>query len=256
MNITIVGSGNVATVFGLLIKNAGHHIVEVASRNMQRAQPLADKLGARTLSNINSISKNADLYIIAVSDDSIANIASLLNLENKIVVHTSGATSKHVLEKASDCYGVIYPLQSLRKEAKHTPQIPLLIDGNTPEVIKSIIVFAETISKTVNYADDEARIKIHLSAVVVSNFTNHLYALAADYCKKEGSDFTLLIPLISEVADRIADYDPKTVQTGPAVRYDTVTIQKHLKLLSSYPQLQKIYWIITESIQQFQQARS
>jgi predicted short-subunit dehydrogenase-like oxidoreductase (DUF2520 family) len=251
MNVVIFGSGNVATVLGLLIKNAGHNILEVLSRHTEHAQVLADKLEAQAQPGISSITKNADIYIIAVSDGSIKNIASLLNLKNKIVIHTSGATSKNVLEKTSDCYGVIYPLQSLRKDAKHTPQIPLLIDGNTPDVIKTITAFAETISKSVNYASDEDRIQIHLSAVFVSNFTNHLYALAADYCKKEGSDFSLLIPLISEVANRIANYDPKAVQTGPAVRYDVVTIQKHLELLSSHPRLQKIYWMLTESIQQF-----
>src|SRR5205823_1071997 len=97
----------------------------------------------------------------AVSDDSIETIASLFHFKNKIVIHTSGATSKDILKKASALYGVIYPLQSLRKEAKHTPQIPLLIDGNTPDVIKSITAFAGTISERVNYANDEERIKIH-----------------------------------------------------------------------------------------------
>jgi predicted short-subunit dehydrogenase-like oxidoreductase (DUF2520 family) len=256
MNIVILGSGNVATAFGLLIRSAGHSIVEVLSRNREHAQILAAKLGAKAQASINSITKNADIYIIAVSDDSIVDIANSLNLKNKIVVHTSGATSQNVLEKSSDRYGVIYPLQSLRKEAKHIPQIPLLIDGNTPNVIKTITDFAKTISQRVNYADDKARIKIHLSAVFVSNFTNHLYALAADYCKKEGGDFSLLLPLINEVANRIANYDPETVQTGPAVRHDVITIQKHLELLSSYSQLQKIYRMLTESIQQFQQARS
>jgi predicted short-subunit dehydrogenase-like oxidoreductase (DUF2520 family) len=252
MNVVILGSGNVATVFGLLIKNAGHSILEVVSRHIEHAQILADKLKAQVRPGISSIINHADIYIIAVSDDSIKNIANLLNLKNKIVIHTSGATSKNVLEKASDSYGVIYPLQSLRKEAKHTPIIPLLIDGNTPNVIKTITAFAETISERVKYAGDEERIKIHLSAVFVSNFTNHLYALAADYCKKERCDFSLLIPLISEVANRIANYDPETVQTGPAVRYDVITIQNHLERLTSYPKLQKIYWILTESIQQFQ----
>jgi len=256
MNIVIFGSGNVATILGLSIRNAGHTILEVFSRNIEHAQILAAKLGAKVQRSINSITKNADIYIIAVSDDAITNIANSLNLKNKIVIHTSGATSKNILERTSDLYGVIYPLQSLRKETRCIPQIPLLIDGNTPSVIKSIKAFAETISERVDHADDEERIKIHVSAVFVSNFTNHLYALAADYCKKEGSDFSLLIPLINEVANRVANYDPKTVQTGPAVRYDVITIQKHLELLSPYPQLQKIYRMLTASIQQFQEARN
>src|SRR5689334_13316052 len=132
MKIVIFGAGNVATAFGLLIKKAGHNIVEVISRHIEHAQLLANKLNAKARSGINLVTKNADIYIIAVSDDSITNIANSLNLKNKIVVHTSGATSKNVLEKTSDRYGVIYPLQSLRKEAKHVPPIPLLIDGNTP----------------------------------------------------------------------------------------------------------------------------
>src|SRR4051794_27389278 len=137
MNIVIFGAGNVATVFGSLIKSRGHNVAEVMSRHIKHAQALANKLGAIALSDINAITKNADIYIIAVSDDSITNIASSLSLRSKIVIHTSGATSKNVLRKTSDLYGVIYPLQSLRKEAKHIPPIALLIDGNTPNVIKS-----------------------------------------------------------------------------------------------------------------------
>src|SRR6476620_9444442 len=99
MNIVIFGAGNVATVFGSLIKNAGNTILEVLSRNIEHAQTFAAKLGAKALSNINSITKNADIYVIAVSDDSIRNIASSLSLKNRIVIHTSGATSKNILEK-------------------------------------------------------------------------------------------------------------------------------------------------------------
>src|SRR5215211_3232429 len=111
MNVVIIGSGNVATVLGLLIKNAGHAVLEIVSRNIHHAQILSTQLNTKAIADINTITKNADLYIVAVSDDAIETIAGLLNLKNKIVVHTSGATSKDVLKKASDYYGVIYPLQ-------------------------------------------------------------------------------------------------------------------------------------------------
>src|SRR5689334_10431798 len=111
MDVVIFGAGNVATVFGSLIKNSGHAVLEVLSRNIEHAQNLANKLGAKAFSDINLITKTADVYIIAVSDDSIANIASSLNLRNQIVIHTSGATSKNILEGISERYGVIYPLQ-------------------------------------------------------------------------------------------------------------------------------------------------
>jgi len=251
MKIVIIGSGNVATVLGRIIKLAGHIVTEVVGRGINHTEGLAKELDAKANTDINLITKEADIYIIAVSDGAIKSVAETLMIPGKIVVHTSGTISKDVLQKSSDYYGAIYPLQSLRKEVKHIPQIPLLIDGNTTAVIKSIMAFAETVSKKIKYADDTERLKLHISAVFVSNFTNHLYTLAADYCEKGATDFSLLIPLIQEVASRIADYNPITMQTGPAVRGDAITIHKHLELLSAYPELQKIYRVITESIQQF-----
>jgi predicted short-subunit dehydrogenase-like oxidoreductase (DUF2520 family) len=255
MNVVLIGSGNVSTVLGRLIKSAGHTLTEVVSRNKTNAQSLATELNAEAQTNIAAITKNSDIYIIAVSDNAIETIAEEMQLKNKIVVHTSGAVSKNVLQNISEHFGVLYPLQSLRKESEHIPEIPLLIDGNTQETIQMIETFAETISKKIFHANDEQRLKLHLSAVVVSNFTNHLYTLAAEYCKKEGTDFSLLVPLIEEVAERVREYEPKLMQTGPAIRNDTVTIQKHLELLSNHPQLRNVYEEMTKSIERFYQLK-
>ena len=98
-------------------------------------------------------------------------------------------------------------------------------------------------------AGEDARLKLHVAAVIVSNFTNYLYALAEDYCRKEGIDFKQLLPLIEETANRVKDISPKQAQTGPAIRQDDETVQKHLVLLENYPQLKNIYALMTESIQ-------
>jgi predicted short-subunit dehydrogenase-like oxidoreductase (DUF2520 family) len=256
MNVVLIGSGNAATVLGRLIKSSGHVIAEVASPNAAAAQTLAKELHANAQTNIGAVTKNADIYIISVADNAIETVADQLQLKNKIVVHTSGAVSKNVLQNVSERFGVLYPLQSLRKESKHIPDIPLLIDGNTEETIQIIQTFAKTISKKVSHAGDEERLKLHVSAVIVSNFTNHLYALAAEYCKKERTDFSLLVPLIKEVAERIEIYEPESMQTGPAIRYDAITIQKHLQLLSNQSQLKNIYEVMTASIQKFYQEQN
>jgi len=109
---------------------------------------------------------------------------------------------------------------------------------------------AQSISKEkVILAGDKERMKLHVAAVIVSNFTNHLYKLAEDYCKKEGLDFKQLIPLIEETAQRLKAISPSDTQTGPAVRRDDPTIQQHLSILERYPHLKKIYEMMTESIQ-------
>ena len=226
-------------------------MVEVFSRELSHAQALASELGAIATNDLKMLSQQADLSILCVADSAIGGITETLRLPGKIVVHTSGAVSKNVLQNVSDCYGVLYPLQSLRKEADHIPVIPLLIDGSSEVVGKAIQSFAESISKKVMFCGDDERLKLHVAAVVVSNFSNHLYALTADYCKKESADFSMLSPLIQEAANRVAAYEPVNMQTGPAVRGDSDTIKKHLEMLEKYPELRKIYITITENIQQF-----
>lgn len=250
MNIVLIGSGNVATVLGKKIQAAGHDILQVAGRNEIATAELAALLNCEFTINWNFINRHADLYIIAVSDAALPGIHKQLDLDKKLVVHTAGSVSKEVLNKVSKNYGVLYPLQSLRKEKQSLPEIPFLIDANTQDSIALLQDFAETISGNVQVADDESRKKIHLSAVLVNNFTNHLYALAAEYCKNEHLDFSLLQPLIEETAERIQSASPIDVQTGPAIRKDDATIQQHLKLLQLHPGLMKLYELFTDSIQE------
>ena len=132
---------------------------------------------------------------------------------------------------------------------KDIPDAPIFFDGNDDFTKKKLEILAHSISQEhVLQAGDDARLKLHVAAVLVSNFTNHLYKLAEDYCKKEGIDFKELIPLIEETATRVREISPQKAQTGPALRNDEETIQKHLELLSSHPQLKKVYEFMTESI--------
>lgn len=249
MKVVIIGAGNVGSVLARLIKNAGHEIIQVVSRDIAHAALLADELGTQYTDLKGTISKDGGLYLVSIKDAALSEIHLCCNVGNNLIVHTAGSVSKDVLEKASANYGVLYPLQSLRKENRHLCQdIPILVDGNTEDNIKLIETFAHTISSSVNRATDEQRIKLHVAAVIVSNFTNHLYELAADYCGKVGVNFKLLQPLIEETALRLRDHAPTDMQTGPAVRKDITTLDKHLREITTYPKLRNIYLKITDSI--------
>ena len=249
MRVVIVGAGNVATVLGRLIKKAGHDVLQVISRDATNAGILGTELDCAFADNSGVIDKTADLYLIAVTDSAMSQLDENYHLGNKLVVHTAGSVSKEVLKNITNNYGVLYPLQSLRKQNKKLEQdIPLLIDANNAEALTLLQDFAHTISGSVNVANDELRLKLHVAAVLVSNFTNHLYALAAEYCSKEGADFKLLLPLIEETALRLRDHVPGEMRTGPAVRKDITTLQKHLGLLARYPAIQNIYLKMTDSI--------
>jgi predicted short-subunit dehydrogenase-like oxidoreductase (DUF2520 family) len=248
MDIVIIGTGNAATVLGRKLKKAGHNIVQVFGRNSSEASELAYELDTESTTYWNVVNKTADLYIIAVSDIAIEEVFRELHLSDKTVVHTAASVPKDILKSGANHYGVLYPLQSLKKDAGYVPEIPMIIDASDKKTLNMLDVLAHTISDRVVEADDATRVKLHLAAVMVNNFTNHLYALVEKYCRDEELDFYLLLPLIRETASRLENISPAKSQTGPAIRGDHTTIEKHLELLNKYPQLKKLYEIFTESI--------
>lgn len=256
MRIVIIGTGNTATVLGRLFNQAGHTIAQVFGRTTQHAEQLGGILNSRYTTNQKQLDTGADLYLIAVSDNAISDIASWLVPDKKLVVHTAGSVEAGVLSTCSKNYGVLYPLQSLRKEMDHLPEIPFLIEGNTEDNGAFIYDFARSISTHVQFANGEQRLMIHIAAIMVSNFTNHLYMLAEDFCKKEDLDFKMLLPLITETANRLNKFSPAEMQTGPAIRNDTNIIEKHIQLLEPYSFHQSIYRILSESIQKWKNLKT
>jgi predicted short-subunit dehydrogenase-like oxidoreductase (DUF2520 family) len=248
MEIVIIGTGNTATVLGRKLKAAGHRIVQVFGRDTSAASRLAYELGTESTNYWNVVYREADLYLLAVSDIAIEEVLKELHLPDKTIVHTAASVSKNILKNAAHHFGVFYPLQSLKKEIGSLPEIPIIIDASDETTMKELEVLGHSISDRVVEAGDGQRLKLHLAAVIVNNFVNHLYALAEDYCKKEGIDFYLLLPLIEETASRLKEIPPSQSQTGPALRNDRNTIEKHLELLKDYPQLRKLYELLTESI--------
>lgn len=249
MKVVIIGAGNVASILGRLIKNAGYEVIQVVSRQIGHAALLADELGAEYTDQHGTLKMEGDIYLVAIADSAIHEMQNFFQLEGKLVVHTAGSVSIEALAKASGRHGVLYPLQSLRKENYHLYQdIPILVDGNTDETIAEIEQFALSISSCVERANDEARLKLHLAAVIVNNFTNHMYELAADFCEKSGVNFKMLQPLIEETALRLRDHSPADMQTGPAFRKDITTLDRHLRELAAYPKLRNVYLKMTDSI--------
>jgi predicted short-subunit dehydrogenase-like oxidoreductase (DUF2520 family) len=248
MDIVIIGSGNVATVLGRKMIAAGHRIVQVAGRSPSRTHLLASWLEASSTTDMKKLNRKAGMYLLAIPDDALRSVAEWLHTGDAITVHTSGAVGINVLHKISSRYGIFYPLQSLRTDVTSLPEIPLLIDGNTQETMDLIKDFAHSISTMVIHAGDDYRKKIHLAAVLTGNFSNHLFTLAAEYCKRESLDFSLLLPLLKETVGRLALYPVEDMQTGPARRNDNSTIDNHLQMLEAYPSIKKIYALMTESI--------
>jgi predicted short-subunit dehydrogenase-like oxidoreductase (DUF2520 family) len=249
MDIVLIGSGNAATVLGRKSRAAGHRIVQVYSRNGNHANQLANRLGAVSTSYVSTIERNTDLTIIALRDEALTLFIKDLNNTNSTIVHTAGGISMEVLTGVSKSYGVLYPIQSLSREMETIPVLTILTQGNDSSSTKIISDFASTIAETVMETSDEDRMKYHLAATIVNNFTNYLYIITETFCRKENISFAILQPLMEETVTRLRTDSPASVQTGAASRNDLVTLEKHRELLKAYPALLNLYNLFTEEIQ-------
>ena len=254
MNIVLLGSGNVATQLGRAFKLAGQDIVQVWSRDIDHARELADNLAATAISDFDLLDRKADLYIIAVKDEAVNELARELKVYDKLIVHTSGSTGIEALEGSSTKYGVLYPLQTFSKsKVVDFRQIPFAIEGNNPEVTSAIHAIADRLSERVIELNSEQRKSLHIAAVFACNFSNHLYALGQELLKEQNLDFDLLRPLITETAAKILSNDPIKMQTGPAARGDMETVESHLKVLEDKPELHDLYKKLSQSIVNLQE---
>jgi predicted short-subunit dehydrogenase-like oxidoreductase (DUF2520 family) len=250
VKVIIIGSGNVAQHLIAAFQNSENtgdkiELVQVFSR---KASALANVLDANLINTNLADLLEADLYIIAVSDDAISAVAAQLAFKNRLVVHTSGSVGLDVLDD-NNRRGVFYPLQTFTKnKAVDFKIIPICLESENSTDFRLLEKVAKVISDKVFAINSEQRKALHVAAVFVNNFTNHLYSIGNEICQENQVPFDILKPLILETAQKIITIMPQDAQTGPAKRNDLKTIEAHQLFLSDENQT-TIYKIITQSIQ-------
>ncbi len=250
MKVTIIGSGHVAEAFAVALHANNVEVVQVVARNRERGEALAEMAEARYCA-IDTPLDRADLYLIAVSDRAVAEVAASLQLpEGGIVAHTAGCGLLEWLPQ-SHRRAVIYPFQTFSSGRKvDFRQIPIFIEAEEPTTHDEAAGFASLLSDSIYDADAEVRRHIHLAGVFASNFSNHMYACATAILDRVGLPFSTIAPVIGETAAKaIASGDPKSVQTGPAARGDVATRERHTTLLGDDP-MTEIYNKISDNIWQ------
>ncbi len=246
IKISLIGSGNVAHhLIQAFESNSKIELVQVFARRKESVQ--VDTSEEKIISDYKQL-KQADLYIISVSDDAIFEVSEQFPFSDRLVVHTSGTKPMAILS-GNNRKGVFYPLQTFSKsKAVNSKEIPICLESENPEDLELLHKVANLISDKVFEIDSEKRKALHVAAVFVSNFVNHLYRIGEEICQENTIPFEVLKPLIAEVADKINYLNPKEAQTGPAQRGDRQTINAHLEFLKDHPKQQEIYQLLTQAI--------
>lgn len=245
ITVSIIGAGNVAThLYKAFSKAETISIVQWYNRDIRKlAMYQSDVVTIDDLSQL----KPADIYLIAVSDDAIADVSEQLPFEDRFVVHTSGSVSVYDLDKKNR-RGVFYPLQTFSKDvALPIETVPICIETIGKKDAPLLKQLGKSIGCKTHKVNSDQRRALHLAAVFVNNFTNQLYRVAHEITESEGVEFDILKPLILETSKKVQNLSPYMAQTGPAKRNDKKTIKRHLKQLEN-EEHKAIYSLLTKSI--------
>jgi len=246
LQVVIIGSGNVAQhLIKAFLQSAKVQLVQAVARHPEQLVHLlpSDKITA-SYTDI----KAADVYIISVTDGAIANVASQLPFTGRLVVHTSGSTGLDALD-VKNRRGVFYPLQTFSKNKDvNFSTVPICLESEDTQDYHTLEKLAGNVSDSVYGINSEQRKALHVAAVFVSNFTNHMYVQGSRVCDEHNIPFKILLPLIQETAAKISELSPIQAQTGPAIRHDEKTINSHLDFITDTTQ-KNIYTLLTQSIQ-------
>ncbi|WP_340199039.1 Rossmann-like and DUF2520 domain-containing protein [Ascidiimonas sp. W6] len=244
IKVVVFGNGNMAWHLCNVFKN--NQTVEVIQHyHYQKRNSSFEGFKIPFINDLHKLQK-ADFYLLAISDDVVKKFSSQLPLLEGIVMHTSGALSIDQLHPKNR-NGVFYPLQTLSKGKEvDFSQIPICIEASNERDLQAIKELASAISQTYEEITSEKRSALHLAAVYVNNFVNHLYQEAYQICEEHQVNTSLLDSLIIETAQKVIQTSPEEAQTGPAKRGDYQTIKKHLSMLSQSQK--KIYKTLSESL--------
>lgn len=245
----VIGSGNVATHFATALA-LFVEIRQVYSRNISHARELAGKISpsCTAINDVAEIVRDADLYLMSVTDDSIQKILQQIpDGGDGIWAHTSGSVGIEVFAGSRDRYGVFYPLQTFSKtKPVEMCKVPLFIEANNTSVEQDLMSLAEKISDNVRPLNSDGRRRLHIAAVFACNFVNYMWTIADRQLRLCGTDIHALDPLLKETMDKIATLPPAEAQTGPARRGDTHTIERHISMLSGDDAL--LYELVSNQI--------
>ncbi len=247
--VVVIGSGNVAEILAGAIAASEYVPVQIFARNRERGEYIAGKVGCGWTDDPKSLAE-ADIYLISVSDTAVGPIARTLDFGGSVVAHTAGSVSIDELSGCSEHTGVFYPLQSFTAgRSLDLHGVPFFIEGSSDRAVESLRDLGDALSGRVIEIRSEERKRLHLAAVFVSNFANHMFALGENLLEEYGLSAEWIKPLMRETADKaLQASSATTVQTGPARRNDLETQRKHLELLQDWPRMQQLYKMISQSI--------
>jgi len=247
--ICFIGAGNLATQLSVSLQREGFAIEQIFSRTEKTAGELAARLNTEFTCDPEAITREADMYFVALKDAAFEKVLHKIDFQDSLVVHCSGSMPLSVISGCSANTGVFYPLQTFSKTREvDFRSVPVFVESDSEGNRHMLIRVAKKIAEHVSVMNSEKRKILHISAVFACNFVNHLYTLSSEILNSKDIPFDVIKPLIEETTRKVQVMDPEKAQTGPAVRFDKKIISDHVEQLSGFPGYAELYNSLSKSI--------
>ena len=221
MKVALIGKGNL-----------GHHLYEGLSAHVAMEWYGRDY----------PLTIDADVILVAVPDTEVLKVCH--SFKDKLIAHTAGSVKLPDTSRAA----VFYPLYSFSQgQEVDWSKVPLLLETARKEDEIVLNELAQLLTSKIFWITSEKRENLHVAAVLVNNFTNHLYTLASDHCTAYELPFEVLHPIMKQGPEKAIESTPLKAQTGPAMRGDQNTMDKHLSQLEN-DELRELYVWMSNSI--------
>lgn len=248
--VSFLGSGNVATNLAKSFYNKGVTINYIYSNTFENATLLANQVNSTPINDLTTINFESDLIVIALKDDIIKTVLEKANLDNCLIVHTSGSFNTEDLKGYSNRYGCLYPFQTFRKELEtNLSEIHFFIEAINQKDEENLFSLAELFSSQVVKMNSYDRKSLHIAGVGLNNFTHYILSVTKGYCESNNLKPEYLTNLLMQTVNNSFYVEGAlNLQTGPARRGDVKIVKEHIERLDNSPKYQKIYKTISQLI--------
>ena len=238
MRLGILGGGRAAWAYGSAWRRIGRPLAGVWLRD-ESTSAIASLLGTDRRS-LAELASDSDLLLVAVSDRAIVEVASRIPETEAIVFHASGALT--ALRGGFS----LHPLKSLPPvgEPSRLDDALLVFEGNHRDVAQEL---AAAIGARFAEVTAETKARYHAGAVFGSNYVALMLELAEQLIGIDDARDDLVRLAQSAIANWRAG-EGRGRFTGPAIRGDRETVERHIAALADRPQVAKIYALLAEEL--------
>lgn len=235
LSITIIGPGKVGqTLLRRCNESGGLEVADILARRIEAAEAARDFAGSGRAIDSYAALRPADVYLLTVPDDQIADVARRLaacDLPPAVLAHCSGfhpAALLAPLAKADWSTGSAHPVLSFADPALAAVQFQGAfcgIEGAASELLTQ--VFASLGARCFPIRG-EAKALYHAAAVISNNFTTVLQALAQEAWAEAGVPEAVVADLhavlLRGTVESVLAKGPQAALTGPAARGDSAVV--------------------------------